>query len=650
LWNEDALSLRVRSVKFRALGSRILLAGILAVAGGGTGRAAAFELFGFQFFERDGGGDDDVIGVPLPYDVEFVESGDRDVDGSFKGASALWTDRNEPAAGAAGLLAKARGDYRSLLATLYSQGRYGGAISITIDGREAADLPPDTEFGETAAVRITVTPGPLFTLREAEIVNQAPPLVDGDDEVALPREEGFASGEIAKSGTILRAERLAVEAWRQQGYAKAEAAERRVAAAHDADVVDARINIEPGRRAVYGPTGVRGTERMDPGFVRYMTDLPMGQEYDPDDIKRSTDRLQRLDVFRSLRIQEADEIGPDGELPLNVIVQERALRRIGIGGTFSTVDGLGVETYWLHRNLFGRAERLRLEARMSGIDGVDPRDYTYRVGATFTKPGVFNPQTDFVASLIGDREVLDPYTRNGVALEAGLTSRLTDELTGRVLATGRYSEFEDPVYGERDFLSAGVLGGIVWDTRDNSADATEGYFAEFVAEPFYEFNYGNPAASFTLEGRAYYGFGEEDRIVAAGRLKFGSLVGPSINQIAPDRLFLAGGGGSVRGYGYRNIGVLMPGGEIVGGKSLIEGSVELRARFTETIGAVAFADAGYVDASSTPDFSGDLKVGVGAGLRYITGLGPIRFDVAVPLNRGPTDPSVAFYVGIGQAF
>ena len=87
-----------------------------------------------------------------------------------------------------------------------------------------------------------------------------------------------------------------------------------------------------------------------------------------------------------------------------------------------------------------------------------------------------------------------------------------------------------------------------------------------------------------------------------------------------------------------------------GGRSLIEGSAELRARVTDTIGVVAFADAGYVDADSFPEFSEDLKVGVGAGLRYITGLGPIRLDVASPLDPGPDDPDVAFYVGIGQAF
>jgi translocation and assembly module TamA len=110
----------------------------------------------------------------------------------------------------------------------------------------------------------------------------------------------------------------------------------------------------------------------------------------------------------------------------------------------------------------------------------------------------------------------------------------------------------------------------------------------------------------------------------------------------------------VRGYAFRNIGVIRENDEgedvVTGGRSLIEGSVELRTRITDTIGLVGFADAGYVGDDSFPDFSEDLRVGVGVGLRYLTGLGPIRLDVAIPLDRRPEDPSVAFYVGIGQAF
>ena len=106
----------------------------------------------------------------------------------------------------------------------------------------------------------------------------------------------------------------------------------------------------------------------------------------------------------------------------------------------------------------------------------------------------------------------------------------------------------------------------------------------------------------------------------------------------------------MRGYAYRSIGVVTPENTVVGGLSLIEGSAEIRARVTDTIGVVAFADAGYVGANSFPDFSDELRIGVGAGLRYYTGLGPIRLDLAVPLEPQPDDPDVAFYVGIGQAF
>ncbi len=609
----------------------------------------AFELFGIKLFGRDRATDTaDVIGEPQTYTVDFQVTGD-DLESKLQGASSLWSDRDEPASGAAGLIAKARQDYRRLLAALYSEGRYGGSISILIEGRQAADLPPDTELPQLARVEVLIVPGPAFLFGKALITNRAPPATNRRDEVPLPAEKGFASGEVARSGTILAAERLAVEAWRQQGHAKASIAERRVEALHTADVVDATLTVAPGRRAIYGFTQTEGTERMDPGFVAWMAGLTPGEEFDPDDIERARKRLARLDVFRSLRLVEADDIGPDGVLPITVVVQERALRRIGVGGTYSTVDGLGLETYWLHRNLFGRAERLRIEGKVGGISGVDPNDFTYRLGATFMRPGVFTPDTDFVASVFGDREVLEPYTRTGVTGQAGFTHIFTDEISGRIFGTARHARFEDEVFGSRTFTSFGVLGGLVFDSRDNAGNAKEGYYAEVTAEPFYEIQYGNLASSFTAEGRAYYGFGEENRIVAAGRLKVGSFVGASIAETAPDKLFFAGGGGSVRGYAYRNIGVPV-GNNVIGGRSLVEGSAELRVAVTNTIGLVGFVDAGDVGADSVPDFDDPFKIGVGGGLRYQTGLGPIRLDVGFPLDPGPGDPTAAFYVGIGQAF
>ena len=632
-----------------------LLVASLAVATAMSQVSTASAFFGL--FGSSDADEVEVIGEPQNYTAEVtVLDAETALERKLRNSSTLWNDRDEPASGAGGLLAKARGDYRRLLAALYTEGRYGGTISIRIDGREAADIAPDTPLANPATVVVSIDPGPEFRFGEASIINEAPPPQSWRDEVDDPREEGYAQGEIARSSVILRAERLSVEAWRQQGHAKAEVVERRVEAAHDADLLNARITVEPGRKAFYGPVTVQGTERMDQEFVAFMAGLPLGREYDPDDIKRAGDRLARLDVFRASRFQEAETIGPDGLLPIDLIVQERELRRFGIGGSYSTVDGLGFETYWLHRNLFGRAERLRFDARVAGIgksldsEGFDPRDFTYRVGASFEKPGVFTPDTNYFASLFGTREVLDTYTRTGIDATSGYSHIFTEELAGRFAVNAGHAEFEDDAFGTRTFTTAGLLGSLTFDSRDDVPNPTRGYFAEAMVEPFYEFQYGNAAFRSTLEGRTYYGFGEEDRFVLAGRAKFGTLVGPSIGETPPDKLFFAGGGGSVRGYAFRNIGVEGPGETVIGGKSLIEGSVEARAQVTDTIGLVGFADAGLVGSDSVPDFGEDVRIGVGAGLRYFTGLGPIRLDVAVPLDPRPGDPSVAFYVGIGQAF
>jgi translocation and assembly module TamA len=624
---------------------------LTALLAGVPAAAQAFEIFGFRLFGGAEQAEPDVIGDPQSYVATF-ESGDAEgaVASAVRGASRLWSGRDEPASGSAGLISAAKSDYQRMLGALYTQGHYGGTISILIEGREAADIPADTELPDPASVAITIDVGPQFTFADTRIVNRAPPTDLRGDQVASPEEEGLAAGEIARSGTILRGERLSTEAWRQQGHAKAEIAERRITASHPDRTVDVSITVEPGRKAHYGDVAVNGTEGMNPEFVRYMTDLPPGQEYDPDDLERARNRLARLDVFRALTVREADEIAANGLLPISVDVQERPLRRFGVGGTYSTVDGLGLEAFWLHRNLFGQAERLRVDGRVGGIgDTLDYQEFDYSTGITYTQPGTFTPDTDLVAGLSAKREVLDVYTETSVTARLGLTHVFSDILSGELFGEVKYGEFEDDL-GEREFLTAGLPGKLTLDTRDNSADATEGYFLEVAAEPFYEFEFGNVAARATVEGRAYYGLDADDRFVLAGKLKVGSIVGPDIIETPPDKLFLSGGGGSTRGYAYRGIGVEGPGGTLTGGRSLIEASAELRTKVTDSIGLVGFADIGYVGADSFPSFSEDPKIGVGAGLRYNTGLGPIRLDLAVPLDPGPDDPDFALYVGIGQAF
>ncbi|MBZ9656173.1 autotransporter assembly complex protein TamA [Phyllobacterium lublinensis] len=618
--------------------------------------AQAFDLFGIHLWgERKDADADSVIADPHKYTVEIAQGENNETKKLVEGASSLIADEDKPASGAAGLLAKARGDYRRILGALYADGRYGGTISIKVDGREAADIPPDATLSNPATVTIAVDPGPQFLFATARVRNMAPPPVDPKDEVDRPEEQGFAPGDVARSTAIVRAERLAVDAWREQGHPKAKIVSRDVLADHDNSRVDATIEVDPDRRAAFGPITVTGTERMDPEFVAFITGLQPGVEYDPDEIERAKKRLSRLEVFRSARVEEAEAITSNGLLPITVAVQEQKLRRFGLGGSYSTLDGAGFEAFWLHRNLFGRAERLRFDARISGIgdQSYDPQDYSYLLGVSFTKPGVYTPDTDFISSLIGERKVLDAYTQTSLTADAGFTHTFSDELTGKITASVSKSRFDDDFFGERDFLTAGLVGTLTYDSRDSKVDPSRGHFLEGLISPFYEFEYGNFATKFTAEGRTYYSLDADNKYILAGRLKLGSIVGAEVAELPPDQLFFAGGGGSIRGYAYRNVGVnVSRDGEdyVIGGRSLIESSVEARIRMTETIGVVGFVDAGYVGEESFPDFAESLRVGVGAGLRYNTGLGPIRLDFAVPLDPTDDDPDFAFYVGIGQAF
>ncbi len=609
--------------------------------------ARAFSLFGLTLFEDEAdAAAKAVIADPRAYEVTVTVSGDDGLADTIRNASALWDGREAPASGAAGLLATARSDYRRIQATLYNAGYYGGAISILVDGREAAQLAPDATLADPIKVSVAVTTGPLFRFGNAEIVNAAPTAGS-----ATPAGIGFAPGEIAAAGTVRKAALLAVEDWRQRGHPKAEVSNKAVTADHRTNVLDAVLTVTPGQQAVIGAISVDGASTVDAEFIVRQTGLVPGKVYDPDDLVRAREQLAALDVFNSIKIEEADAIGPDGTLPLTIRVQERKPRRAGAGASFSTTDGLGVETFFLHRNLFGQGERLKLTAKLAGIAyPLNSADFDYYFGGSFTKPGIITADTDLHFDLTAQRTVLTRYTETSLNARLALSRAFTAQISGEAGIEVERSNFNDNVYGTRDFALYGVYGGLTYDTRDNATDPTQGFYANVTAEPFYEAQFGNTGLLLEGEARGYLGFGDDDRFVLAGRIKAGLLYGPPIAETPPNKLFFAGGGGSVRGYSYRSIGVDGPGGTVTGGKFVTEASVEARMKFSDTLGAVGFVDAGYVTADNFVGLSDGTRFGAGVGIRYYTGFGPLRLDVAVPLNKRDGDPDFALYAGIGQSF
>ncbi|MGC9369561.1 MAG: autotransporter assembly complex protein TamA [Paracoccaceae bacterium] len=536
------------------------------------------------------------------------------------------------------LLAAARADYARLLGALYAAGYYSGVIGVSVDGREAAALSPFAAPSRIDNIEIEVQPGPAFSFARAEVAPLPP-------RFRLP--EGFAPGERARSGLIQDAAQAGIRGWRDAGHAKARVVDQRFTADHRAQTLSAEITLDPGPRLRFGDLAVTSPSRVRAERIREIAGLPTGKTFSPDELDRSARRLRRTGAFSSVALSEAEAPTPEGTLDISAAVVDAKPRRFGFGAELSSIEGLAVSGFWMHRNLLGGAERFRLEGNIGGVGGESAgEDYT--LSARLDRPATFSPDTGLF--VLGRLEELDErdYRTRSAALGAGVTHIFSDRLSGELGLTLRYSEVRDDL-GRRNLDQLLAPASLTWDGRDDPLDATRGLYLALEATPFLGLSGNASGARLYADARAYRSLGGGGRFVLAGRVQAGSVFDARVTDVPPDMLFFSGGGGTVRGQPYQSLAVDLGGGKRVGGRSFLGLSGELRMGVTDTIGLVGFADAGYIGAGSLGEGGGEWHSGAGLGLRYATGIGPIRLDVATPLEGGKGG-NVEIYIGIGQAF
>lgn len=573
-------------------------------------------------------------------DLTLVLPPDEDLGDSLRAASLTKTAVDENELERRDLVAAAQADYQRLVSVLFENGYFSPVVTIQVDGVEAAALASVGSTTPVDRIVITVQSGPRFLFREARIAPVAP-------GTELP--EGFRSGAVAGTEPIRQAARAGVEGWRAAGHAKAEIAGQDIVADHPAQALDARLTLAPGPRLQYGPTFVEGSEAVRARHIQRIADLRQGDVFDPEEIRASARRLQRTGAFSSVAIIEGETIGPDATLPMTIQVVERLPRRFGFGAEISTDEGFSTSAFWLHRNLTGYADSLRIEGEVGGVGG-DSGGADFRLGFAYNRPSTFNPETDLFVN--GGIERLDEpnFETDRVFIESGARRIVSEEFQYEYGIGYEYSKDTD-AFGERTFSTLSIPLSATYDRRDDPLNTADGYFIEAGVRPFAGFEDAGSGVALDADLRGYQGFGgdDRDRTVIAARLQLGSIVGPELDEVPSNTLFFSGGGGSVRGQEFQSLGVELPSGDLVGGRSVLNLSTEIRQKVTDSIGIVGFVDFGLVSPDST---FGDAEThsGAGLGVRYDTGIGPIRFDIGVPLS-GPDDPSgVEIYIGIGQAF
>lgn len=610
----------------------------------GVAPAHAFGLFG-------GKKETEAVRDPTPY-AATLNAGGGALERKLRAASSLIGDVRKVPSGTVGLLSRARDDQQRLIGTLYQEGHYGGTVAILVNGTSYDRVPIDTNLrgSEPAQVVINVDPGPLFTFGRISVQG-------ADDQSPSPAQLGLVEGAPARSSLILKAENRLVNDWRDRGHPFAKAAKRRIRANHATRKLDVALTIIAGQPARFGHVDVRGARTVDAAFIARQTAIPVGARYHPRFVRRAEKRLRDLQVFDSIIISEADRLTGDGAIPILVTVNERKQRVIGAGVTASNTDGIGLEGYWMHRNLYGAGERLRFEGEVNRIGEASKRigesgstdELGYRAAMLFSKPGVMSSATTLNSEVTVEQDVPDAFRKRAVSGEVGLSHDFTDKLSASSGVEVEYARIRD-VTGKETFLLAGAPLEVIFDTRDSTLDPTRGIRTSAFLELLHDFE--NSRSFFIAKSSvsAYKAVGAAKRFVLAGRVAGGSIQGASVTDVPADRRFYAGGGGSIRGYAYQAASPRVANGDLLGGLSFVETSLETRFRLTDKIGLVPFVDAGGAFTNSALSTGNDFYVGVGLGLRYLTAVGPLRLDVAAPLEQIPDEPDYGIYVGLGQAF
>lgn len=571
-----------------------------------------------------------------------VTGGSEDLREAVEAASQVRTLQSEGQTDPQDLLAAARADYARMLAAMYAKGHYSVDVRIRIDGREAAAIPVLEAPSAISVIQIAVDPGAPFRFGQARVQPLAP-------ETELPKE--FRTGAIAESGAVSSAVDVAITAWRDTGHAKAFVSAEEVVADHAAQQLDVDVRIAPGPRLRFGRLEIVGEERMRERRVRKIAGLPEGDTFSETELRRAETRLRRTGIFASVAMTEDEQITAPDLLGVTATIVEQKPRRYSFGVEVASLDGVSLSAAWLHRNLLGGGERLGVSADVSNI-GSGESGIDYGLEVTLDRPATLTPDTTAGLVLGFSHEDEIDYNLDSVTFGLKFSHVISEKLTARAGLTYDYIDGSDPG-GTFTFRNLSLPLGVTWDKRDVANNPTNGFYLDAEAKPFAGFGTTGSGLRATLDSRAYRSLGEPGRFVVAARVQAGAVLGSDLLETPRDDLFFSGGGGTVRGQPYRSLGVAVTRGFgpqfLIGGKYFLAGSVELRAKVSDKIGVVGFVDWGSIGLDGFTGSSANSHAGAGLGLRYDTGLGPIRLDVATPIS-GTTGDGVQIYVGLGQSF
>jgi translocation and assembly module TamA len=582
---------------------------------------------------------------PVAYTVQFRSSGDAELDGLLKQTASLVALQNKLPAAPFALVGRARADEAQFLIVLHSLGYDAGRVDITIAGKALDDpslLDALTEAPAQPPVAVLVTPHPGALFHLGRVTFTTLPAGFSAPETVSP-------GDVARAAPVLAAQDTLRTALQNAGYAFATVS----APLAVADIAHDRLNVSyavnAGPRVNIGPVNFAGLTRADPDWLRRHLNIPKDARYSDTAIAAARNSLLGLGVFSSVTALPQRKPDANGDVPVLFRVTEQKRHAVTIGGAYATDTGVTISASWEDRDVFRHAETLTFTVAASGLGGTGNTAPGYDVKGVFAKPDYYARGQTLTLALEGLNESLTAYSRTALLANAGLSRPVSKHLTfGYGLGFVTESVLQEDV--RRNYVLVQLPVTLTYDTTDSALEPTRGVRANLDLTPTRPI-VGDAGVFLIAQASAstYIAVEDDARGILALRALIGSIQGATQFQVPPDERFYAGGSSTVRGYTYQTVGPLFTDDIPEGGDAIDAGTIEFRQHVFKSFGIVPFVDAGQVSAGSAP-FKGTLSVGAGLGVRYYTGIGPIRVDFAVPLKRTAGSGSFALYIGLGEAF
>jgi translocation and assembly module TamA len=562
----------------------------------------------------------------------------NDVRARFYALSSL-KDKGGRADSRAEISQRARADRQLLLDILNGQGFFDADVQVQTE--------TSATQGGLVNVVLTALPGRRYYLGQIAFAGPSVQPADLISGQFVPK-----TGDAIVADVILAAEAQLSVALPQNGYPFANVGQRDILLDEANGIGDYTLPVDPGARSYFGQLRTEGTLAFGPQHIAILRRFKTDDLYDSrkvDDLRAALIATGLLSTV-SVEAVPGEGVAPDGTPYADLLVRQEAAppRSLAASAGYGTGQGFRAEGSWTHRNLFPPEGALRAAALLG------TQEQAASIAFDRTNAGRRDRNIEIsVSALHSNFDAFEAYTGR-LAMTMALVStpiwqkKFTWSIGAEILGTSEDAfELARGVRDRQLYYVAALPLQVGFDRSNDLLDPVRGYRVNLRVSP--EASLGTGKQIYTraiLDGSFYYPV--QDNIVVAARARVGTISGIMRDNLAPSRRFYGGGGGSVRGFGYQRLGPLDPNYDPIGGRSLNEFALEGRYRFGN-FGVVGFIDAGQAYESSIPKFD-DWRVGVGVGGRFYTNFGPVRLDLATPLNRRPGDSRFSVYVSIGQAF